>query len=58
MPVTGARSPKTTLRVFGPASCCATGVCGPSIDPGLARFAVGVAWLKANGVSVERFHLA
>jgi hypothetical protein len=48
----------TTLRVFDPALCCTTGVCGPSIDPDLARFAGDVAWLKANGVAVERFNLA
>ena len=24
------------IQVFDPAMCCATGVCGPSIDPELA----------------------
>jgi hypothetical protein len=46
-----------TLRVFDPAMCCSTGVCGPSVDPQLARFAADVAWL-GQGVTVERFNLA
>ncbi len=47
-----------TVRVFDPALCCSTGVCGPSIDPQLARFAADLDWLKSQGVSVERFNLA
>ena len=46
------------VRVFDPAMCCETGVCGPSVDPVLARFSADLAWLKARGVSVERFNLA
>jgi AhpD family alkylhydroperoxidase len=38
--------------------CCSTGVCGPSVDPQLARFAADLDWLKSQGVSVERFNLA
>jgi len=48
----------TAVRVFDPAMCCSTGVCGPSVDPRLARFAADLDWLKAQGVSVERFNLA
>lgn len=47
-----------TLRVFDPALCCATGVCGPSVDAELARFAADVAWLQKQGVAVERFNLS
>ena len=47
-----------TLRVFDPAICCSTGVCGPSVDPELARFAADVAWLEAQGVRVERYNLS
>ena len=47
-----------TLRVFDPAMCCSSGVCGPSIDPQLARFAADLEWLQDGGVSVERFNLA
>lgn len=47
-----------TIRVFDPAMCCPTGVCGPSVDADLARFAADLDWLKKQGVSVERFNLA
>lgn len=47
-----------TLRVFDPAMCCSTGVCGPSVDPELARFAADVDWLEKQGVKVERFTLS
>jgi len=48
----------TTIQVFDPAMCCSTGVCGPSIDPALPRFAADLEWLKSKGVQVERFNLA
>jgi hypothetical protein len=48
----------TKVQVFDPAMCCSTGVCGPSVDPVLPRFAADVEWLKSNGVEVERFNLA
>ncbi len=48
----------TTIRVFDPAMCCSTGVCGPSVDPDLARFAADVDWLEKQGVKVERFNLS
>ncbi len=47
-----------TIRVFDPAMCCSTGVCGPSVDPDLARFAADVDWLRKQGVAVERFNLS
>ncbi|MBS2017424.1 MAG: arsenite efflux transporter metallochaperone ArsD [Deltaproteobacteria bacterium] len=48
----------STIRVFDPALCCSTGVCGPSVDPELARFAADVDWLQKQGVTVERFNLS
>ena len=48
----------TAVRVFDPAMCCSSGVCGPSVDPLLARFAADLDWLKSQGISVERFNLA
>ena len=48
----------TAVRVFDPALCCSTGICGPSVDPQLARFAADLDWLKSQGVSVERFNLS
>jgi hypothetical protein len=48
----------TSVHVFDPAMCCSTGICGPSVDPELARFAADLSWLKSQGVSVERFNLS
>jgi len=48
----------TTVRVFDPAMCCSTGICGPSVDPQLVRFAADLDWLKSEGVTVERFNLS
>jgi hypothetical protein len=48
----------TAVHVFDPAMCCSTGICGPSVDPRLVRFAADLDWLKTQGVAVERFNLA
>jgi len=48
----------TSVRVFDPAMCCSSGVCGTSVDPRLALFAADLDWLKSQGVSVERFNLS
>ena len=47
-----------TLQVFDKPMCCSTGICGPKIDPVLPRFAADLAWLKDQGVAVERYNLA
>lgn len=46
------------IQVFDPPMCCSTGVCGPSVDPALPKFAADLAWLQSQGVTVERFNLA
>ena len=46
------------LEVFDPPMCCSTGVCGPSVDPTLVRFAADLEWLKTKGVQIERCNLA
>lgn len=46
------------VKVYDPPMCCSTGVCGPTVDPELIRFARDAAWLKHHGVDVERFNLA
>lgn len=48
----------TTIHVFDPAMCCSTGICGPSVDEQLVRFAADLDWLKSHGVQVERFNLS
>lgn len=47
-----------TLMVFDPPQCCATGVCGPDVDPALVQFASDLKQLSASGVLVQRFNLA
>lgn len=47
-----------TVQVFDPAMCCATGVCGPGIDPALLQIARDLRWLSAQGVTVERVGLS
>jgi hypothetical protein len=46
------------IQVFDPAMCCPTGVCGPAVDPELARIQSDLAWLAAQGIEVQRFNLA
>ena len=46
------------IKVFDPALCCSTGVCGVEVDQRLVEFAADVDWLKKQGASVERFNLA
>jgi hypothetical protein len=47
-----------SVEVFDPAMCCSTGVCGPSVDPALARFAADLEWLAGQGVTVARVTLS
>lgn len=47
-----------SIQVFDPAMCCSTGVCGPSVDPKLVRFAADLEWVKNQGVNVLRFNLS
>lgn len=48
----------TLVQVFDPPMCCSTGVCGPGVDPVLARFAADLKRLQEQGVRVERYNLA
>lgn len=48
----------TVVSVYDPPMCCSTGVCGPEVDPRLARFAGDLEWLKSQGIEVQRFNLA
>jgi hypothetical protein len=45
------------IEIFDPAMCCPTGVCGPSIDPELARIANALFLLEKKGVEVRRYNL-
>ena len=46
------------VQIYDPSMCCSTGVCGPTVDPNLARFASDVQWLREEGVEVERYNLS
>ena len=46
------------LKVFDPALCCSTGVCGTEVDQALVNFSADVDWLKNAGGQIERFNLA
>ena len=55
------RAPLTiagTVQVFDPAMCCATGICGPGVDPLLLQLARDLRWLTAHGATVERYGLS
>ena len=46
------------VQVFAPPMCCSTGVCGPSVDPVLVRFAADLHWLANQRIAVDRYNLA
>ena len=46
-----------TMKIFEPAMCCPTGLCGVSVDPELLRISTVLNTLKQNGVEVQRFNL-
>lgn len=48
---------KPELKIYEPAMCCSTGVCGPTVDPRLVAFAGVLKQAAAQGVAVERFNL-
>lgn len=55
---TDRNSARARIEVFEPAMCCATGVCGPNVDPNLVRFAEDVEWLRDQDVDVQRHSLS
>ena len=46
----------SSLVIIDRPLCCSTGLCGPSPDPVLARFADDVAWLVGRKIPVERIN--
>jgi hypothetical protein len=47
-----------TIRVFEPALCCNTGVCGPDLDDKLVTFTADLNHLQGLGADIERHNLA
>ncbi len=49
---------KTVLKIYDPAMCCSSGVCGPSVDPVLTQFAATLKHIEAQPhIRVERYNL-
>lgn len=48
----------TTIRVYEPALCCNTGVCGPDVDQSLVDFTAALNAAKDSGADVVRANLA
>lgn len=46
------------VRVFEPALCCNTGVCGPELDEDLVAFTADLEHLRGLGVDIARHNLA
>ena len=46
-----------TMKIFEPAMCCPTGLCGVGVDPELLRVSTVLNTLKENGVEVQRYNL-
>ena len=47
-----------TIKIFDPALCCPTGVCGPNVDPELTRVASAIFILEKKGFPISRYNLA
>lgn len=47
-----------TIRIYDRPMCCSTGICGPTVDPVLPRFAADLDTVRIAGHSVERYNLA
>lgn len=47
-----------TLKIYDPAMCCSTGVCGTDVDPKLVKLATFLKNLDACAVKVERYNLS
>ena len=46
------------LKIYDPAMCCSTGVCGPDVDTELVQLASFLKNLDPCAVQVERFNLS
>lgn len=56
--VAEAAAVRPRVRVFEPALCCNTGVCGPDVDEALVRFTADLEHLCARGADIARHNLA
>ena len=47
-----------TLKIYDPAMCCSTGVCGTDVDPKLVALSNFLSSLDKNVVQAQRFELS
>jgi arsenite-transporting ATPase len=47
-----------SIRVFEPALCCNTGVCGEDVDQALVDFSADLDFFTSQGVDIARHNLA
>lgn len=45
------------MKIYEPAMCCPTGLCGVGVDPELLRISTVLDTLKKQGAAVDRFNL-
>ena len=48
---------RKTVKIYDPALCCPTGICGVNIDPELIRISIVLDNVKRKGMNIERFNL-
>lgn len=58
LPLLQASEARPRVRVFEPALCCNTGVCGDDVDQALVTFTADLAALTARGADIARHNLA
>jgi len=46
------------MEVFDQPMCCSSGVCGPKVDKKLVEFSAALAWLREQGIEVQRYNPA
>ena len=46
------------MKIFEPAMCCSTGLCGVGVDPELLRISTVLSSLEKNNVKIDRFNLS
>ena len=46
------------LKIYDPAMCCSTGVCGTNVDEKLVQLASFLKGLDNNEITVERYNLS
>jgi hypothetical protein len=56
--LTNQENPVPAIRVYEPALCCNTGVCGPDVDQLLVEFSADLDHLSQRGADIARHNLA